>query len=146
MVESANKLVVQARLKGSGMHWQHDHVNPMLALRNAVCNERWQEMWRKALTQALKPAHIPMGPRCESQPQPQSLSFRVRDCSYLPDLSASALTCAAPQEFAPPASCSEAASPDVHLSSTRRTHHPVRSRVASLSQHLVKGPARVELL
>lgn len=35
MVESANKLVVQARLKGSGMHWQRHHVNSMLALRNA---------------------------------------------------------------------------------------------------------------
>lgn len=51
MVESANKLVVQARLKGSGMHWQRSHVNPMLALRLAVCNERWQEMWHKAVRQ-----------------------------------------------------------------------------------------------
>lgn len=49
MVESANKLVVQARLKGSGMHWERKNVNPMLALRLAVCNDRWQEMWRKAL-------------------------------------------------------------------------------------------------
>jgi hypothetical protein len=45
MVESANKLVVEARLKGAGMHWQARHVNPMLTLRNAVCNERWQETW-----------------------------------------------------------------------------------------------------
>lgn len=45
MVESANKLVVEARLKGAGMHWQANHVNPMLTLRNAVCNERWQETW-----------------------------------------------------------------------------------------------------
>lgn len=48
MVESANKNVVQARLKGAGMHWSLEHVNPMLALRNAVCNERWQEMWQQA--------------------------------------------------------------------------------------------------
>lgn len=33
MVESANKLVMQARLKGAGMHWEPAHVNPMLALR-----------------------------------------------------------------------------------------------------------------
>ncbi len=45
MVESANKLVVEARLKGAGMHWEASHVNPMLTLRNAVCNERWQETW-----------------------------------------------------------------------------------------------------
>jgi hypothetical protein len=45
-VESANKLVVEARLKGAGMHWQRNNVNPMLALRNGVCNERWGETWQ----------------------------------------------------------------------------------------------------
>jgi len=44
-VESANKLVVEARLKGAGMHWERTNVNPMLALRNGVCNERWEETW-----------------------------------------------------------------------------------------------------
>jgi hypothetical protein len=44
-VESANKLVVEARLKGSGMHWARDHVNPMVALRNIVCSHRWEEAW-----------------------------------------------------------------------------------------------------
>ncbi len=51
MVESANKLVVEARLKGAGMHWEPSHVNPMLALRNGVCNERWQEIWQVAVQQ-----------------------------------------------------------------------------------------------
>jgi hypothetical protein len=44
-VESANKLVVEARLKGAGMHWAREHVNPMLALRNIVCSERWHAVW-----------------------------------------------------------------------------------------------------
>lgn len=44
-VESANKLVVEARLKGGGMHWAPAHVNPMVALRTAVCNDRWAEAW-----------------------------------------------------------------------------------------------------
>lgn len=44
-VESANKLVVQERMKGPGMHWAEAHVNPMLALRNAICNDRWDEVW-----------------------------------------------------------------------------------------------------
>lgn len=44
-VESANKLVVEARLKGSGMHWARPHVDPMLALRNIVCSDRWEEAW-----------------------------------------------------------------------------------------------------
>lgn len=45
VVESANKLVVEARLKGAGMHWHPDSVNPMLALRNVVCSDRWEESW-----------------------------------------------------------------------------------------------------
>lgn len=45
-VESANKLVVEARLKGAGRHWERMHVNPMLVLRNAVCNQRWSETWQ----------------------------------------------------------------------------------------------------
>lgn len=44
-VESANKLVVEARLKGGGMHWAREQVNPMLALRNIVCSDRWAETW-----------------------------------------------------------------------------------------------------
>jgi hypothetical protein len=44
-VESANKLTVQARLKGSGMHWARAHVNPMLALRGAACSDRWDAAW-----------------------------------------------------------------------------------------------------
>lgn len=44
-VESANKLVVEARLKGSGMHWARPHVDPMLALRNIICSDRWEEAW-----------------------------------------------------------------------------------------------------
>jgi hypothetical protein len=44
-VESANKCVVQARLKGAGMCWERSHVNPMLALRTQVCHDRWEEAW-----------------------------------------------------------------------------------------------------
>ena len=44
-VESANKLVVEERLKGAGMHWAEQNVNPMLALRNAICSDRWEEVW-----------------------------------------------------------------------------------------------------
>lgn len=50
-VESANKLVIEARLKGAGMRWQEQNVNRMLVLRNAVCNRRWQETWQSAQAQ-----------------------------------------------------------------------------------------------
>jgi hypothetical protein len=46
VVESANKVVVQARLKGAGMHWEPTPVNPMLALRTAACRERGEEAWQ----------------------------------------------------------------------------------------------------
>jgi len=46
-VESSHKLVVQARLKGPGMHWRPEHINPMLALRLALLNERWSEAWQE---------------------------------------------------------------------------------------------------
>jgi hypothetical protein len=45
MVESGNKLVVEARLKGAGMHWAPDHVNPLVALRATACSDRWDETW-----------------------------------------------------------------------------------------------------
>jgi len=45
MVESANKLVVEARLKGSGMHWAGAHVDPMLSLRTSLCNGSWDDTW-----------------------------------------------------------------------------------------------------
>jgi len=50
-VESANKVVVEARLKGAGMRWGRQNVNPMLALRNAVCNRQWNQTWAAAVTQ-----------------------------------------------------------------------------------------------
>src|SRR5712692_3974 len=50
-VESANKGVVEARLKGAGMRWGRQNVNPMLVLRNAVCNRQWHETWATSVAQ-----------------------------------------------------------------------------------------------
>ena len=65
-VESANKLVVEARLKGAGMHWARPNVNPLLVLRNATCNDRWDEAWEHSASQLR---HHP-APRCPRPPQP----------------------------------------------------------------------------
>ena len=43
--EACHKFVIQTRLKGVGMRWAPEHVNPMVALRNLVCNNRWDEGW-----------------------------------------------------------------------------------------------------
>jgi hypothetical protein len=53
IVESANKLVVEARLKGAGMHWDRRNVDPMVALRSIACSDRWEESW-PAIAAALR--------------------------------------------------------------------------------------------
>jgi hypothetical protein len=75
-------MVISSRVmtKGAGMHWAREHVNPMVALRNVVCSERWQEVWpnvqmwgraearqarRKRHNRAVQPA-LPTSP-----PEPQ---------------------------------------------------------------------------
>jgi hypothetical protein len=45
MVESGNKLVVEVRMKGAGMHWARTNVTPMLALRGILCSGRWDAAW-----------------------------------------------------------------------------------------------------
>jgi len=49
-VESGNKVVVEARLKGAGMHWARPHVNPMVALRDILCSDRWEQDWPQIAT------------------------------------------------------------------------------------------------
>jgi len=70
IVESGNKLVVEARLKGAGMHWADHNVNPMLALRNIICSKRWQEDWTKIevrLRAKKKKSALPEQPRVLSE-------------------------------------------------------------------------------
>ena len=55
-VESANKLVVESRLKQAGMRWAPEQVNPMIALRNVACNDRWAEAWAQISDQQRRQA------------------------------------------------------------------------------------------
>lgn len=59
IVESANKHVVQARLKGAGMQWAPASVNAILALRCADKSDRWSSMWSD-LTPRLRAQHRKM--------------------------------------------------------------------------------------
>ena len=43
--EACHKFVIETRLKGTGMRWAPEHINPLAALRNLVCNDRWDEGW-----------------------------------------------------------------------------------------------------
>jgi hypothetical protein len=55
--EAAHKVVVEARLKQAGMRWATDNVNPMVALRNLICNDRWDEGWPAVVSQLRHPLH-----------------------------------------------------------------------------------------
>jgi hypothetical protein len=54
MVESGNKLVVEARMKGAGMHWERENVTPMVALRGVLCSGRWREAWDRIWQQLVR--------------------------------------------------------------------------------------------
>ena len=49
------------------MRWERHNVNRMLALRNAVCNRRWNETWQAARRQ-----------RQQSRQQQRSLRIQTR--------------------------------------------------------------------
>ena len=97
MVESANKLVVEARLKGSGMHWHRDSVTPMLALRCLCCSGTWDAAWagiwrelrrqtaqerrerRQARAATRAAADSPSPPLVEEAPPPSASEVVVGD-------------------------------------------------------------------
>lgn len=64
IVESANKLVVEARLNGAGMHWVEVNVDPMLALRCTISGTRWEKVWPQISR------HLPQASR-RSRPRPR---------------------------------------------------------------------------
>lgn len=48
--ESGHKVVMQRRMKGAGMRWAEASLNPMLALRMALCNQTWATCWQEIVT------------------------------------------------------------------------------------------------
>lgn len=76
-VESGNKIVVEARLKGAGMRWARAHVNPMVALRNVLCSERWDEDWPQIATR-LRQDHL------NARQQGQRTRWRQRHAEIRP--------------------------------------------------------------
>lgn len=84
-IESANKVVVERRLKGAGMHWARASVNPMLALTNLHANQRWEEAWPAILTErrhAQRAPHTtalttpPLAETLPSEPAPPKPPYR----------------------------------------------------------------------
>lgn len=52
MVESGHRVVMQRRFKQAGMRWAEANLNPLLALRLAICNQVWPTNWQAIHTQA----------------------------------------------------------------------------------------------
>ena len=72
MVESGNKLVVEARLKGAGMHWARPNVNPMVALRAMACSDRWPTRWPQIWDERRRQRAARRHARCQARhPQPE---------------------------------------------------------------------------
>lgn len=86
-VESANKLVVEARLKGAGRRWAQDSVTPMVALRGAVCSARWDEAWA-AITRSRRERRPPATATAPAVASAASVVAPVRRARLpvLPDL------------------------------------------------------------
>jgi hypothetical protein len=104
IVESAHKVVVEARLKGAGMHWAPEHLNPMVALRNLVCNDRWEEDWPKIVAQLrLQAAQRRQRLRDQraSQKQPQGLPLSPVKPPVLPSPPAPEPSPASPNSSGP---------------------------------------------
>lgn len=58
---------VEARLKGAGMHWQRGHVDAMLALRNLLCNDRWEQEWPHIKARLVTQAQHRRFPACQKR-------------------------------------------------------------------------------
>jgi len=61
------RAIVEERPNGAGMHWQRPNVNPMLALRNGSCNQRWQETWRTAIAHQQAQRHCARFARAQDE-------------------------------------------------------------------------------
>lgn len=54
IVESGHKVVMQKRMKQAGMRWAEASLNPMLALRTALCNQIWNQTWQEIQTRVRR--------------------------------------------------------------------------------------------
>lgn len=132
-VESANKLVVEDRLKGAGMHWAPEHVNPMLALRNTVCNDRWAEIWPQIETRLRLQAR-----------QAQTVRLQKRQQQRLPTPLPSDASLLSPQPSAPlppPLPASERPALPSPALSTGTTEPPVTHPTSTPTQPRTHSPA-----
>ena len=66
-VESGHKVVMQSRMKQAGMSWQVAHVDPMLALRCLICNDRWDAGWAATIQYRQKQRQLARQQRIQAK-------------------------------------------------------------------------------
>jgi len=72
-VESAHKQVVQRRFTQAGMRWAPQNVDPLLAVRDLLVNDRWHEGWDKIVEYQWRQHHHRFsGPEPAEQPEPSA--------------------------------------------------------------------------
>jgi hypothetical protein len=81
-VESSHKHVVHSRLKQAGMRWAEQHVNPMLALRNLISNDCWDEGWQQLTSFRLQQR---WASRPHSPPKPISPPITLDSVQVAPE-------------------------------------------------------------
>lgn len=83
VVESAGKLVVEARLKGGGMHRAPAHVNHRVALRSTICPRRLPAAWPAVLQPLRRRFHERSRPRgCDHHPPATPLPQHRPTCDH----------------------------------------------------------------
>lgn len=86
-VESGHKVVMQKRMKQAGMRWAEASLNPMLALRTALCNQTWASCWQAIAVQLRQEKYAASSPQsrlADQSPQPDLVT--ENDCQRLTTL------------------------------------------------------------
>lgn len=87
IVESGHKVVMQRRMKQAGMRWAESNLNPMLALRLALCNKVWTTSWQAIHTHALQRKRQQRLSKTSPVVQPNSTAIvSEADCQRLTQL------------------------------------------------------------
>lgn len=82
IVESGHKVVMQKRMKQAGMRWAETSLNPMLALRTALCNQTWNQTWQE-IEARVRQDRFPTRSQPKHPPTPASEPDMVTDAVCL---------------------------------------------------------------
>lgn len=91
-VESSHKQVVQSRMKQAGMRWAKPNIEPLLMLRNLVCNGRWEEGWSKVAPHYWEKRRTQFQEKARKQ-RPQVPAISLEDVKVAPDVRVATSDC-----------------------------------------------------